>query len=95
MKAVSASAVRDKAGVVHVGLTNVDPNQPATVSVKLDGVTAGQVSGRILTGATMDAHNTFDAPNQIAPQPFQGATLSGGTLTVQIPAKSVVMLDLR
>jgi len=58
-------------------------------------VTAGQVSGRILTGATMDAHNTFDAPNQIAPQPFQGATLSGGTLTVQIPAKSVVMLDLR
>ncbi|WP_433909346.1 alpha-N-arabinofuranosidase [Sphingomonas yabuuchiae] len=95
MKAVSASAVRDKAGVVHVGLTNVDPNQPATVSVKLDGVTAGQVSGRILTGATMDAHNSFDSPNQVAPQPFNGATLSGGMLTVQIPAKSVVMLDLR
>src|SRR2546421_65466 len=57
MKAVSASAVRDKAGVVHVGLTNVDPSQPATVSVKLDGVTAAQVSGRVLTGATMDAHN--------------------------------------
>ncbi|KTT71510.1 alpha-N-arabinofuranosidase [Sphingomonas sanguinis] len=95
MKAVSASAVRDKAGVVHVGLTNVDPNQPATVTVKLDGLNAAQVSGRILTGATMDAHNTFDAPNQIAPQPFNGATLSGGTLTVQIPAKSVVMLDLR
>ncbi|KQO50294.1 alpha-N-arabinofuranosidase [Sphingomonas sp. Leaf257] len=95
MKAVSASAVRDKAGVVHVGLTNVDPNQPATVSVKLDGVTAAQVSGRVLTGATMDAHNSFDAPNQVAPQPFNGATLSGGTLTVQVPAKSVVMLDLR
>ena len=95
MKAVSASAVRDKAGVVHVGLTNVDPNQPATVSVKLDGVTAAQVSGRVLTGATMDAHNSFDAPNQVAPQPFNGATLSGGMLTVQVPAKSVVMLDLR
>ncbi|WP_329959242.1 alpha-N-arabinofuranosidase [Sphingomonas sp. Leaf21] len=95
MKAISASAVRDKAGVVHVGLTNVDPNQAATVSVKLDGLNAAQVSGRILTGATMDAHNTFDAPNQIAPQPFQGASLSGGLLTVQIPAKSVVMLDLR
>ncbi len=95
MKAVSASAVRDKAGVVHVGLTNVDPNQPATVTVKLDGLNAAQVSGRILTGATMDAHNTFDAPAQIAPQPFSGATLSGGMLSVQIPAKSVVMLDLR
>jgi len=43
----------------------------------------------------MDAHNTFDAPAQVAPQPFQGASLSGGTLSVQIPAKSVVMLDLR
>ena len=95
LKAVSASAVRGTDGVVHMGLTNVDPNRPATVSVRLDGITGGSVSGRILTAPAMDAHNTFDAPDAVKPAAFTGATLSGGTLSVTLPPKSVVMLDLR
>jgi alpha-N-arabinofuranosidase len=95
LRAVSSSAVRGTDGVVHVALTNVDPNQPATVQVQLAGITGGSVTGRILTGATMDAHNTFDAPDVVKPVAFTGATLSGGTLSVTLPAKSVVMLDIR
>jgi alpha-N-arabinofuranosidase len=95
MKAVSASAVRGTDGVVHMGLTNVDPNQPAMVTVKLDGLTGTAVTGRILTATAMDAHNTFDAPNAVVPAAFTGATLAGGTLRVTLPAKSVVMLDIR
>ncbi len=95
LRAVSASAVRGKDGVVHVGLTNVDPNRPATVSVQLAGIAGSAVSGRILTGATMDAHNTFDAPDVVRPVAFTGATLANGTLSVTLPAKSVVMLDIR
>jgi alpha-N-arabinofuranosidase len=95
MKAVSASAVRGTDGVVHVGLTNVDPNKATTVSVKLDGVTGATVSGRILTGTAIDAHNTFDAPETVKPVAFTGATLQGGVLTVAIPAKAIVMLDIK
>jgi alpha-N-arabinofuranosidase len=95
LKAVSASAVRGVDGAVHMGLTNVDPNQPATVTVKLDGVTGAAMTGRILTAAAMDAHNTFDAPNAVVPTAFTGATLSGGTVQVTLPPKSVVMLDIR
>jgi len=95
LRAVSASAVRGKDGVVHLGLTNVDPNRPATVSVTLDGVSGGTVSGRILTAAAMDAHNTFDAPSAVVPAAFNGASINGGRLTVTLPAKSVVMLDVR
>ncbi|WP_333572381.1 alpha-N-arabinofuranosidase [Sphingomonas sp.] len=95
MQAVSASAVRGTDGVVHVGLVNVDPNQPASVSVKLDGVTGTQVTGRLLTGAAMDTHNDFQAPDAVRPAAFTGATLSGGTLTVQVPAKAIVMLDIK
>lgn len=95
MRAVSASAVRGTDGVVHIGLVNVDPNQPASVSVKLDGVTGTAVTGKVLTGATMDAHNDFQAPDAIRPAAFTGATLSGGTLTVQVPAKAIVMLDIK
>ncbi|WP_294252402.1 alpha-L-arabinofuranosidase C-terminal domain-containing protein [uncultured Sphingomonas sp.] len=95
MRAVSASAVRGTDGVVHVGLVNVDPNQPASVSVKLEGVTGAAVTGKLLTGATMDAHNDFKAPDVVKPAAFTGATLSGGTLTVQVPAKAIVMLDIK
>jgi alpha-N-arabinofuranosidase len=95
LKAVSASAVRGVDGVVHMGLTNVDPNAPASVSVTLEGIVGTTVSGRIITAAAMDAHNSFDAPDTVRPVPFTGASLSGTTLTVTLPAKSVVMLDIR
>ena len=95
MPAVSASAVRDKAGIVHVGLANLDPNRPQTVSATLNGVTAGTVSGRILTAPAMNALNSFEAPNTVTPTAFTGAQVNGGTLTVTLPPKSVVMLDLR
>ena len=42
----------------------------------------------------MNAHNTFDAPDAVKPQPFTGASLVGATLTVALPARSVVVLEL-
>jgi alpha-N-arabinofuranosidase len=95
MPAVSASAARDKAGIVHVALANMDPNQPATVSAKLAGLTATSVSGRIITAPAMDAVNSFDQPNNVVPQAFTGASVSADGLTVTLPPKSVVMLDLK
>ena len=95
MPAVSGSAVRGKDGKVHVGLSNLDPNQPNTVTVKLDGLNAATVAGRILTASAMNAHNSFDAPETIKPAPFTGAQVSGGTLSVTLPPKSVVVLDLQ
>ncbi len=93
--AVSASAVRDAAGQVHVALVNLDPNRAMPVSVSLAGLQATQASGRIITGTAMDAHNSFDAPDTVVPQPFTGAQVTGGTLTLTVPAKSVLVLDLR
>ena len=95
MQAVSAAAARDKAGVVHVALANLDPNQPATVSAKLAGLSATTVSGRIITASAMDAVNSFDQPNTVVPQSFTGASVNGGGLSVTLPPKSVVVLELR
>jgi len=95
MPAVSASAVRDTAGQIHVGLANLDPNKPTTVSTTLAGITATGVSGRVITAPAMTAINTFDQPNTVVPQAFSGAQVSGNTLTVTLPPKSVVVLDLK
>ncbi len=92
--AVSASASRDAAGKVHLSLVNTNPHESVAVACQLDGLTATAVSGRVLTGSAMDAHNTFAAPHVVEPQPFHGAKLDAGHLTVVLPAMSVVMLEI-
>ena len=94
LPAVSAAASRDKAGLVHLSLVNTHPNASITVDCTLAGLTAKTVTGRVLTAPTMQAHNTFAAPDEIKPQSFTGATLAGPRLTVVLPAKSVVVLTL-
>lgn len=95
MPAVSASAVRDTAGRVHIGLVNVDPKHEVTVTAKLTGgLNASTVTGRVLTAPATNSHNTFEAPAVVKPVTFSGASLSGNELKIALPAKSVVMLDL-
>jgi alpha-L-arabinofuranosidase len=91
---IDATASRDASGKTHLSLVNVDPNVAVTVSCELRGLKPGSVSGRILTAPEMNSHNTFDAPNTVAPKPFTGASLLNGRLNVIMPAKSVVTLEL-
>jgi alpha-N-arabinofuranosidase len=95
LPSVHATAARGLDGRVYVALVNLDPNQPATIDASLSGVTATAVSGRVLTAATMQAHNTFDAPEAVKPAPFTAARLASGSLSATLPAKSVVVLQLQ
>ncbi|PSJ43666.1 alpha-N-arabinofuranosidase [Allosphingosinicella deserti] len=93
--AVSATAARDSTGAILIALVNVDPNQPASVSVDLGSATASVAEGRVLAGANIGAHNSFDAPTQVQPAPFTGAQIAGNRLSATLPAGSVVVLKLR
>ncbi len=93
--AVSASASRDSLGVTHITMSNLDPDHARTVTTDIRGEGVSRVSGRILTAPTMQAHNTVAHPDAVEPKAFDGATLSGGTLTVQLPPKSIVVLTLQ
>ena len=95
LPAVSVSAVRDTGGRVHVALVNIDPSRAVPVSVSLSGVQPAAASGRIITAAAMDAHNSFDQPDVVAPAPFTGAQFGNGAITATLPAKSIVVLELR
>ena len=93
--AVSASASRDKEGRVHITVVNLDPHQPRTVQAELRGQHVSNVTGRILTAAALNAHNTFEQPNAVQPADFKGARLAGDTITIALPSKSIVVLELR
>ncbi|HEX8669018.1 MAG TPA: alpha-L-arabinofuranosidase C-terminal domain-containing protein [Allosphingosinicella sp.] len=89
LPAVSAAAARGKDGKLYLALVNVDPNRAAPVSAQLPGRRA---TATILTGPRMDAMNDFGRAPAVAPQPFAGVRLSGGTLRATLPAKSIVMI---
>ena len=94
--AVSASATRTSDGrTVYLSLVNTNPNQGVVLNVAISGFTATTAAGRLLTAPTIQAHNTFAAPDTVKPEPFSGAKLSGGSLEVRLPAKSVVVVVLR
>jgi len=93
--AVSASASRDAEGRIHVTLANLDPNRPRTIRAELRGAQPAGVTGRVLTATAMNAHNTFEHPAAVQPAPFRGARLTGAVLTVELPSKSVVALELK
>lgn len=84
---VDVSAARGTDGKLYLSLTNTDPNKAARVATNL----SGNARGRILTGPAIDTHNTFDKPNTIMPAPYS-ARSSGGKLTFDLPAKSVVVV---
>ena len=94
--AVSASATRSADGqTVHLSLVNTNPNQGVTLRIACSGFAAAAASGRVLTAPTMQAHNTFAAPDAVMPAPFTGVTLAAGSLEVRLPAKSIAVIELR
>jgi len=93
--AVSASASRDKSGRIHLSLVNLDPHHDGQVTAKITGAAAKQITGRVLTAATMDAHNTFDKPEAVTPAPFNAFKLVGEEVAINLPAKSVVVLEIQ
>jgi alpha-N-arabinofuranosidase len=92
--AISVSASKDAAGKIHITLVNIDPNKAQTIETELRGVAAKKVSGKILTSAKINDYNSFDKPNTVNVKDLKNAKLSKGSLSITLPAKSVVMLEI-
>jgi alpha-N-arabinofuranosidase len=91
---LSASASLGSDGVVRLSIANVDPDQAVDLDCQLYGRTPRQITGEALTADVMDAHNTFGAPDRLAPTPFTGATLDEGHLRLVVTPKSIVVLEI-
>ena len=95
LQAISASASKDKAGVVHISLVNINPNKAQEITVSLRGMKTKTVTGRILASDKVQDYNSFDNPNKIQPKEFKGASLKGDDLKITLPPVSVVVLEIK
>jgi len=90
---VSVSASRDDAGQAHLTLCNADPHRPAEIACAVKGLALTRVEGMALTADAIDAHNTFEHPDRVAPVAFDGARVTADGLDIVLPPRSIVLLS--
>lgn len=95
IQAISSSASRDRNGVLHISLVNIDANNTQEVTIDLGGINATAVSGRILQSSKLQDHNDFEDHEKIKPDLFNSAKLNGKYITATIPPSSVVVLAVK
>lgn len=88
------SASKDSGGTVHITLANLAVAQSSKIEAFVSGMEVGSVQARILTGA-MDAHNTFDAPENVKLASFDDITVQDGSLCFEISACAVMEITVR
>lgn len=94
LPAVNVSASKDSTGVVHMTLVNIDPNKTISVNAALEDISFTTIEGQILTSDKITDINTFEKPDYITIKKFSGVKKDGNNLKIDLPAKSVVMLEL-
>lgn len=83
-------------GVITVTLTNNSLEAAENVTIQLtdDGAAYGVCEASVVAG-TMNAHNTFEAPEVVTEQAFADYEKKADGIRVQIPACSVVSIRLK
>ncbi|MDR0895479.1 MAG: alpha-N-arabinofuranosidase [Prevotellaceae bacterium] len=92
---LSATASKDQAGKIHISLSNIDADNEQTVTVALGDIKATKAVGEILTAKNLTDYNTFEQPDMVKPAAFTNAKIAKGVLTIKMPAKSIVTVELQ
>ena len=95
--AVTASASLDDENNMHISMTNIDLQKEQPVRIELRGFSISpsiKINGQIITAEKKEAHNTFEAPDEVHINAFNGAAVSAGIININLPPQSVVTLEL-
>ncbi|WP_159522573.1 alpha-N-arabinofuranosidase [Sunxiuqinia indica] len=92
--AVHASA-STKDDVVSITLCNLNPNKSESVDINITGNDFSSASGQIITSENMNDHNEFGSEESVNIKTFEVSKPKNGKLTVDLPAKSVVLVQMK
>lgn len=87
------SASVDAEGRVHVTVTNLSVSDSQALELSVPGKENAAVSIRVLTGS-MNAHNTFDAPETVKIESFTDFTRENGDVQLTLPPCCVAAIEL-
>ncbi|WP_411349322.1 alpha-N-arabinofuranosidase [Paenibacillus sp. WLX2291] len=91
---ISAAASRDAHGHIHITVCNLSHNESEAFQCQLDGAGSYTATAQVIAGDALDAHNTFDQPDRVAPQSLEVTLSAEGVLSFELPAASVAAITL-
>ena len=93
--AVNVSASEDSVGTIHISLVNLDPVKTINIKTILQGASRKLVTATVLTSANFTDINSFENPGKIQITSYKGVKKDADKLSIAVPAKSVVMVELK
>ncbi|MER3318942.1 MAG: alpha-L-arabinofuranosidase C-terminal domain-containing protein [Allomuricauda sp.] len=90
---LTASASK-KDGVVNITITNANPNEAMPLNFDL-GKSFKNISGKIVSANNITDYNDFGKKERVMIQDFDVAKAKGNNLSVDIPAHSIVLMQLQ
>jgi len=95
LQAVSASVSRDRDGIIHMSVVNIDPHQTVNLSAHLPGVKMTKVVATILKSSEMTSHNAFEHPDTVKPSEFKDFKVKDEKILAGLPPGSVIVFEIR
>lgn len=92
---VSVSCSKSGDGTINITLVNIDPNNSLQLDCDVVGKETKKVTGRVITAKNINDHNTFDDPDKVVISDFKDVKVSKGKIEAVLPAKSVVLLQVK
>lgn len=95
LPALNISASKDKSGKIHLTIVNVNPKEEIELECELKGIEKVKKGfGRIITAKELNTFNSFDKPNNVISSDFNNFDVVNKLVSIKIPSKSVVMIEL-
>ena len=95
LPAISASASKDSAGVIHISLVNIDPDHAQKIDINLGEEKVKNISARILTSKKLQDYNSFTEPEKIKPAAFKELALNRNIITINLPPTAVIVITAK
>ncbi len=93
--AVSASASKNKAGLIHITFSNLNPDKALDIRFELRGIKKVEFQrGQIISGKKMNSFNDFGKPEQVNIKSFDDIKIKDNIVSIHLPAKSIVTAEL-
>jgi alpha-L-arabinofuranosidase len=95
IESIHTSCSKDKNGLIHITISNLDPNNNKNISCNLKGIKAMNVlKSEIITASEINSYNDFDKAEEVRIESFKEFKIKGNDLILNMPSKSVVMIEI-
>lgn len=91
---VSASA-SVKNNVVSITMCNLNPDDSEEVIISIDDTKFSKTTGKIITADRMNDYNDFDQSENVKLINLKSSKIKDGKLSINLPSKSVVLIQIQ